>query len=132
PISRLRRAAGGDAVWERTLERIATAVQTVVPQDRPVAVVDKWDPTLLHLARRTGWHFPDRRLMPDGYPPDDDGAIAHLETLRKLGAAYLVLPSAAFWWLEHYRLFARHLEARYPAVWRDADCVIFSLEGRAA
>ncbi len=129
---RLRRAAGGDAAWDRTLERIATVVQTVVPRGRRVAAVDKWDPTLLHLASRTGWHFPDRRLMPDGYPPDDDGAITHLETLRELGAAYLVFPSAAFWWLEHYRLFARHLEARYHAVWRDADCVIFNLEGRAA
>lgn len=129
---RLRRAAGGDAAWDRTLERIAAAVQSVVPHDRHVAAVDKWDPTLLHLARRTGWHFPDRRLMPDGYPPDDADAIAHLEMLRKLGAAYLVFPSAAFWWLEHYRLFAQYLEARYHAVWRDADCVIFSLEGRVA
>lgn len=129
---RLRRAAGGDPSWDRTLARIAATVQAIVPPGQRVAAIDKWDPTLLHLAGRRGWHFPDRQLMPDGYPPDDDDAIAHLETLRTLGAMYLVLPSAAFWWLEHYGRFAQHLHDRYETVWRDADCVIFRLGGRAA
>ena len=129
---RLRRAAGGDDRWERTLERIAAIVRQVVPPDARVAAVDKWDPTLLHLADRAGCHFPDRRAMPDGYPADSERAIAHLEVLRTSGAGYLVFPSAAFWWLQHYEGLARHLETRYEAVWRDDDCVIYRLSGRAA
>jgi hypothetical protein len=130
--NRLRRATGSDGSWERALERIAGIVRQVVPPDARVAAVDKWDPTLLHLADRAGCHFPDRRAMPDGYPPDSEGAIAHLEILRTSGAGYLVFPSAAFWWLQHYEGLARHLETRYEAVWRDDDCVIYRLSGRAA
>ena len=126
------RVTASDASWDRMLESIATTVRGLVPANACVAAVDKWDPTLLHLAERTGYHFPDRRLMPDGYPPDSESAIAHLEELRRRGASYLVFPCAAFWWLEYYGAFAGYLETTHETVWRDEQCVIFHLEGRAA
>jgi Glycosyl transferase family 2 len=128
---RLSRVAVTDDSWERTLESIAALVRAVVPDTACIAVVDKWDPTLIHLTGRTGCHFPDRRSMPDGYPADSERAIAHLEDLRQRGVSYLVFPSAAFWWLQHYEAFAAHLAARYRRVWHDAQCVIYSLSANA-
>jgi len=54
--------------------------------------------------------------------------VARLESLRAAGAEYLVLPSTAYWWLDHYAGFAEHLHARYSAVEHEA-CTIFKLDG---
>jgi glycosyl transferase family 2 len=126
----IRRAATTDPAWEQALERIAGVLRRVTPDDAVVGSVTKWDPTLLHLSGRRGRQFPDRALMPDGYPPDSASAVAHLEVLRREGLSHLVLPSASFWWLEHYSGLARHLRTIGTPVHEDDDCVIFVLATR--
>lgn len=125
---RIRKLALVDHDWQQALHAIAAVVREVVPEEVPIAVIDKWDPTLLHLSQRSGRHFPDLHLLPDGYPADDATAVAHLEQLRRLGMRYLVIPAAAFWWLEHYKGFAAHLNATCARVWHDDRCILFSLE----
>jgi hypothetical protein len=94
-----------------------------------VAVIDKWDPTLLSLARRRGAHFPDRRHMPDGYPRDSAAAVAHLELLRSEGVDHLAVPASASWWLDHYGGLREHLDKRCSLVAETADCAIWKLRG---
>jgi hypothetical protein len=113
--------------WQQTLYQIARTVRQLVPPDAYVAAVDKYDPTLLHLSQRKGWHFPHRRLLPAGYPPDSEVAIEHLEQLRQRGAGYLVFPSAAFWWLDYYEGFRQHLDGCYRQVWCNEYCIIYQL-----
>ncbi|MDQ3678045.1 MAG: glycosyltransferase [Actinomycetota bacterium] len=124
---RVRASAAVDSDWEAVLARAADAVRRVVPADACVGAVTKWDPTLLALSARRGRNFPDRRRLPDGYPRDGDAAVAHLEDMRGDGISHLVLPSASFWWLEHYPALARHLEERAVRLWRDEDCLIYEL-----
>jgi hypothetical protein len=65
-------------------------------------------------------------------PQDSNEAISRLEAIRDRGAEYLLLPSTAFWWLDHYQEFREHLEARYPVVVRDeSTCIIFDLRESA-
>lgn len=116
-----------DPVWERTLEEMAAVVRRVVPADARIAVADKWDPTLRHLSGRPGRTFPDRRLLPDGYPPDSALATRHLEQVRREGVRYLVFTEATRWWLEHYEGFAAHLARRYRVAWEDHRCVIYDV-----
>lgn len=65
------------------------------------------------------------------YPSGSCEAIAQLEGLRAQGAQYLLFPQTAFWWIEHYPEFARHLESRYRQIVRRNDtedaCMIFDL-----
>jgi hypothetical protein len=65
------------------------------------------------------------------YPRGSYEAIAQLEGLRAKGAQYLLFPQTAFWWIEHYPEFARHLESRYRLIARRKDtddaCMIFDL-----
>lgn len=122
-----RRAATVSPAWQRTLREVARAVRRIVPPEAAVAVIDKWDPTLLHLSRRRGWHFPDRTELPDGYPATSAAAVEHLEALRRRGAEFLVLPRSAFWWLEHYPGLTEHLRRRGSLVWADRDCAIYRL-----
>jgi hypothetical protein len=124
---RIRKLAVVSPEWEQILHVIARTIQQHVPPDALVLAVDKYDPTLLHLSQRKGWHFPDRRLLPDGYPPNSELAIQHLEQLRARGATYLVFPSAAFWWLEYYVEFRQHLEFSAELIWSDEWCLIYQL-----
>lgn len=128
---RVAAAAERDLDWEATLVRAAGVVRRVVPADACVGAVAKWDPTLLAFSHRRGRNFPDRRTLPDGYPADSEVAVEHLEAQRRAGLSHLVLPSASFWWLEHYAGLAAHLERRHRRLWQDQDCVIFDLRGGA-
>jgi glycosyltransferase involved in cell wall biosynthesis len=126
--NQLQKMAMANPAWEQTLQDIARTMCCLVPQDARVLVADKYDPTLLHLSRHRGWHFPDRRLLPGGYPRDSNAAIEHLEQLRQQDASYIVFPSAAFWWLEYYAGFRQHLESRYARIWHNQHCVIYHLD----
>lgn len=118
--------------WERSLARAGDVVRDVVPAGACVGAVTKWDPALLARAGREGRNFPDRETLPEGYPADSAAAVAHLEAERRRGLTHLVLPSASFWWLEHYTGLAAHLEAEHRPLWRDGDCVVFELAGGVA
>jgi tRNA (mo5U34)-methyltransferase len=110
-------------------KRIRGVVRTVVPPDARVLVVSHGDPQLVNLPGREGWHFPrTAEGHYAGYHPADSGqAIAWLEELHRRGAEYLLLPGTSFWWFEHYRDFADHLQKRYERVWADDVCKIFRL-----
>jgi cytosine/adenosine deaminase-related metal-dependent hydrolase len=124
---RLRRSAAPDPVYEASLERIARHLRAATTDDACVATVTKWDPTLLRLAGRRGLQFPDRRLLPDGYPRDDRTAVEHLELIRAAGATHLVFTWATAWWLDHYPQFGDHLAGRCRLVRHDDDCLIYEL-----
>ena len=127
--ARAEREAAVDTAYEASLRRAATAVRSSVPRDARVAAIDKWDPTLLRLSQRRGRHFPDRRHMPDGYPPDSEAAVEHLELLRAEGVDHLAVPASSSWWLDHYDGLREHLAGRYRLVAADKDCSIWDLTG---
>ena len=61
-------------------------------------------------------------------PRDSDEVIDHLQAIRARGAQYLLLPATALGWLDHYKEFRDHMEARYSVIIRDEDtCIIFDL-----
>jgi GT2 family glycosyltransferase len=102
--------------YRRLVDRVCAAVAETVPAGSTVLVVSRGDRELVRLEEREARHFPQDA---DGgylghHPRDSEDAIARLEDLRGRGAEYLVLPSTAYWWLEHYKGFAEHLRGRYP------------------
>jgi glycosyltransferase involved in cell wall biosynthesis len=123
--ARIRRAADGDRGWEAQLERAGRTARAATSPDAVLAVIAKWDPTLIRHAGRAGFNYPDRTLLPDGYPVDGDAAVAHLEALRGArGVTHLVVPAACDWWLTVYKQLAAR--AGEPVV-RDSDCAIYAL-----
>jgi glycosyltransferase involved in cell wall biosynthesis len=128
---RMAKLVADDPAWQRQLERAAVAVRSCVPRSATVAVIDKWDPTVLHLAHRRGTHFPDRRLLPEGYPRHSQAAIDHLEALIAAGVDHLAVPSGAAWWLAHYTEFGRYLDHHYVKIHSGDDCVVYALTPQA-
>jgi GT2 family glycosyltransferase len=119
--------------YRRLVDRVCAAVAEIVPAGSSVLVVSRGDRALVRLDARQARHFP--QAADGGYlghhPRDSEDAIARLEDLRGRGAEYLVLPSTAYWWLEHYSGFAAHLRGRYP-VTDLGVCWIFRLGSRLA
>jgi GT2 family glycosyltransferase len=115
----------------KSIRMIRETVRRVLPRDATVAIVSKGDERLMDLYGRPAWHFPQDSTgrYPGYYPTDGTSVIAQLESLRIRGAAYLLFPKSAFWWLERYPIFSGHLLSHYRVVHRDEDsCVIFALE----
>jgi GT2 family glycosyltransferase len=116
--------------YRQLVERFRGEVAEVVPAGSSLLVVSRGDRALLELSGCDAGHFPQD--SEGGYlghhPADSDDAVERLESLRSAGADYLVLPSTAYWWLDHYAGFAKHLRSHYVATERDA-CTIFRLAG---
>lgn len=116
--------------YRRLVDRIREVANAVLPSEATVAVVSKGDEELLELGGgRRGWHFPQNEegAYAGYYPADGAEAIAHLEELRGKGADFLLFPETAFWWLENYKDFGEHLDARYRRVWYDETYAIYEL-----
>jgi hypothetical protein len=119
--------------YRRGLRDLDQMVSESVRPGATMLVVSRGDDELLGLAGRQGWHFPQ---TPDGTyaghaPAESGAAIRHLEELREQGAEYLLFPSTALWWLEHYAGLRHHLKSNYPEIARrDAAGAIFRLETR--
>jgi O-antigen biosynthesis protein len=113
------------------IRRVRADMRRLVPPASRVIVISKGDPDLLDVEGQDVRHFPqdDRGDYAGHYPAESGEAIAHLEALRDRGARFLVIPSSASWWLEHYGDLARHLDASYQRIWKSADCQIYELAG---
>ncbi len=111
---------GLQAANRRLLEIVPPGARLVLADD------DQW---------RASLSLPDRACLPFvekggeywGQPGDDTEAIRELERQRAGGAAFLVIGAPAFWWLEHYPAFHRHLRDRFRCVADDDAVVIFDL-----
>jgi SAM-dependent methyltransferase len=135
--------AGLDAVrrnftrflYELLVLRVRTVVESVIPPGATALVVSKGDEQLITFNGRSGWHFlrNDKGLYAGHHPADSAAAIAALEQLRAAGAAYLVFPQVALWWLDHYAGLRDHLDKRGRVVARDErTAVIYALDREEA
>ena len=121
PYARRERPA-----YNELVERIRQAVCEAVPAGATVAVISKGDAELLNLGGRQAWHFPQHE---DGtyaghHLADSAECIAELARLRAKGADFLVIPSTATWWLDHYEAFARYLADHWRVVLKNSDCAV--------
>lgn len=118
-------------LYEDLVVRIRAEVASSLPEDAHVLVVSRGDEDILRLGRRTASHFPqDETGRYAGYhPATGEDAVAHLEALRRRGGQFLLFPSTAFWWLDHYPELRAHLEERYePVLHRKGVCTVYALQ----
>jgi len=121
------------AEYRQLVREIRKVAKAAIPANSTVAVISKGDHQLLKLGSRTAWHFPQE---PNGsytghHPADSGEAIAKLEAARAAGAQFLLLPATAFWWLEFYQDFSRHLTDCYRVVLDKPDtCLIYQRSER--
>jgi len=115
--------------YQKQLNRIREAVDRLVPAGATLLVFTEGEDSLLQMNGRGARPFPQET---DGsyaaYRPENDAdAIAQLEALRKSGARYLLIPAIAFWWLDSYPEFYRHLKETSRSVVPDSDYLLLEL-----
>src|SRR5439155_1042465 len=115
--------------YKELVQGIRETATASLPAGAIVAVVSRGDDQLLRLDGLTAWHFPQNEegVYAGHHPADGAAAIEQLEAGRERGAQFLLIPSTAFWWLDHYPELARQLGRRYRVVHRDDDCLIVDL-----
>lgn len=116
--------------FREAVRRIREVARQALPKGSTVLVVTRGDPELLVLDGVTALHFPrtDEGEYAGHYPADSDEAIADLERLRAEGAGYLLFPSTAFWWLDHYAGLREHLERNGRSLVPEGEpCRIYEL-----
>ena len=121
--------AHGHQEYQKQLERIRESMNRLVPAGATLLVFTEGEDSLLQMSGRVTQPFPQET---DGtyaaYRPENDAdAIAQFEALRKSGARYVLTPAIAFWWLDSYPKFYRHLQETSRRVARDPDYVLFEL-----
>lgn len=112
------------------VKRIGDVARRHLPADAAVAVISRGDNDLLAHVGVHARHFPQngKGQYIGHHPADSDAALKHLEAARTAGAAFLLIPGTALWWLDHYKDFAHHLQAQCRVVVRQPDaCVIYAL-----
>ena len=111
------------------LLKISRTLRDRLPASARVLVVSKGDEGLLAATGCEARHFPaDAGGAYRGYHPADSAeAVALLTQARQAGGEFFVLPETAFWWLECYSDFRRHLETHCPAVALEETCKIYDL-----
>jgi GT2 family glycosyltransferase len=126
---------GARPAYDALRGRVREAAERTLPCDATVLVVSRGDDALLDLGTRRGWHFPQTEdgVYAGHHPGTSSDAIAALRALRERGAEYLLIPSTALWWLDHYRDLDRHLDREHHLLHRDDDvCAIWALTGAGA
>jgi hypothetical protein len=116
--------------YERMIVRIRQVLDRQLPARATVAVISRGDEKLVTVSGRRAWHFPQtpKGVYAGHHPADSHAAIVHLEQVRARGARYLLIPRTAFWWLDHYRDLADHLQRSATCVFRDDHtCALFAL-----
>jgi glycosyltransferase involved in cell wall biosynthesis len=124
------RSYADKSLYKDLVKRVQEVVETATPEGSTVAVVSKGDESLVQLEGRRGWHFPTANggAYAGNYPADTVAAIASLEALKRDGAEYVVFPSTALWWLEHYEGLDEHLARNCREVAREEGiCLIYGL-----
>jgi GT2 family glycosyltransferase len=119
----------------RMIDRLREIAGRVIRPGATVLVASKGDEECVRLDGVHAWHFPRSAegQYAGHHPAGSTEAIAHLESLRREGGEFFLLPETARWWLDYYAEFLRHLYTRYRVVAdEEKTCLIFALGDREA
>jgi hypothetical protein len=122
-----------EAFQRRLVEDARRELLDTIPARQTLILVDQEQSGLAAvLGDRHRLPFLERDGVYWGLPPDDATAVAELERLRSVGAAFFVVAWPAFWWFEYYGGLREHLRDRYPCVLATERIMVFALGGAAA
>jgi hypothetical protein len=113
--------------WPEWQQIDAQTIANVIPSGESFLLIDQNIWGREYVAGRHALPFPERDGLYWGDPPDDEMAIQELERMRQSGVGFMVFAWPAFWWFEHYRLFAQYLRSRFRSVLENDRLVVFDL-----
>ncbi len=130
PRNYLRWAARGQSNRDYTarLAALAHDLARLVPPDTSIVVVDEEQCREFLSSRFRCLPFLERHGEYWGPPPDNRTALEELNRMRGAGARFIAFAWPAFWWLDHYREFHRHLRETFRCVLENPEVVLFAFD----
>lgn len=111
---------------EREQVRLAiTELTALIPADQMLVLIDEARFGVDNINGRRAIPFLESRGEYAGVPEDDEAAIRELSRLQAMGAKFLVVAWPAFWWLEIYSEFARHVESHFAQVFENERLKVY-------
>jgi glycosyltransferase involved in cell wall biosynthesis len=113
--------------WRERASAAGRELSAVVPARGTYVLADEAQLGGNLVAESRALPFVESDGQYGGPPADDDTAVREFERLRHAGASHIAFAWPAFWWLDHYAGFHRHLRANFPCVLRTDRVVVFDL-----
>lgn len=113
--------------WAHRLRLARRELDGVLGPGSPITLADSGELSYDFSADRPVTPFPHRDGLYWGPPADDAAACKELDALVSAGSRYLVVAWPAFWWLEEYPRFRRHLARSARCLLRNDRLVVFEL-----
>jgi SAM-dependent methyltransferase len=113
--------------WQAFIIAAARDVGGVVPPGSTLVLIDQQTCGSGLTAGRQAVPLVERDGLDWGPPADDVQAVMELERRREAGAGFVVIARPAFWWLDHYAGFARHLRSRCRCILENERVIVFNL-----
>jgi glycosyltransferase involved in cell wall biosynthesis len=114
--------------WPHQLFQVTQELPAVVPEGETLILVDgdDWGVRISEKLRQLP--FLEKNGDYWGPPADDATAMSELTRMQKeYGAGFIAFGWPAFWWLDHYREFARHLRENFRCVLHNERLRVFDL-----
>jgi O-methyltransferase len=123
------RKGTGKGTWQWVYHYYLTTqdLTSIIPPGDAFILVDQAQLDSLVIPGRRAIPFLERDGQYWGLPRDDHMAISEFERLRHGGAHFIVFGWPAFWWLDHYAGFHRHLRSAFRCVLHNERLVVFDL-----
>ena len=116
--------------WTHRIEQTRRDLADLITPGSSFVFVDSAQLEAALPPARDSIPFLERAGQYWGPPEDDAVAIHELERLRSAGAAFIAFAWPAFWWLDQYPVFHRHLMA-FPRVMTNDRLIVFDLRARS-
>ena len=113
--------------WQNRVLRVAVDIATTTRPGDVVVLADEDRFGGLYLPGRVVQPFIEHEGAFFGPPQNDVHAIQELQRMIAQGADYFALGWPAFWWLKHYKSFAKYLEDQHFTVLRNDQAIMYRL-----
>lgn len=116
-----------DDLYRHKIELTELDICELIPENEPFIIVDdEMCVTKNIISKRKVINFAEKNGK-YWKPSDVQEATKKLETLRRLGAKYIVFVWPSFWWFNHYNGIQTYLKSKFRCILENNRAIIFSL-----
>lgn len=118
---------GSQYAWLKNYMAAAADIDDLIPVGDPVLLIDNGALGADYSPQHRVLPFPEDQGAFGGPPHDDQHAIQELEKRQNEGVRFVVLAFCAFWWLDAYPQFFKHLRSRSESLLENERLRVFAL-----
>jgi hypothetical protein len=117
-----------EIAWNNKASKVTGDIESLLPEEATFILVDEGEFIRKGFPRRKAIAFLERDGQYGELPVNDAEAIQEVETIRRQGAAFLIILWPAFWWLEYYKEWNQYIRSRFHCIEENERIIVFDLK----